>query len=259
MSPLREIGLFILTLLGLVVLSQWVSRRVQIVVLRLTGEETVAQMAYYLLFLPGIVLHELSHVVMAKLLGLRVGKVSLGPRRRDKYSIELGSVTISRGDPFQESLVGLAPLLTGTAVLTLICYSIFDVGAMGEALRAGGWDAALGDLNRFWRVPDSALWAYAVFVVSNSMMPSSSDRRPWLLAGLYLALALSAVILLVGIPAIPTTFSDQAAGLFQALTLAFLFTLMVDVLVATALWVMDLIVVRFSRGESVLKTKSARM
>ena len=65
---------------GVVVLSQWVSRRVQIVGLRLTGDETVAQMAYYLLCSPGIVLHELSHVVMAKLLGLKVGKVSLGPR-----------------------------------------------------------------------------------------------------------------------------------------------------------------------------------
>ncbi len=243
MSPLREIGLFTLTLGGLVVLSQWISRRIQIVVLRLTGEETVAQMAYYLLFLPGIVLHEFSHVVTAKLLGLRVGKVSLGPRRRDKYSIELGSVTISRGDPFQESLVGLAPLLAGTAVLTLICYLIFDVGAMGEALRTGGWSAALGDFSRFGRVPDSGLWAYVVFVVGNSMMPSSSDRRPWLLAGLYLGLALGVVILLVGIPIIPTTLSDQAAGLFQALTLAFLFTLMVDLLVAAALWVLDQIIV----------------
>jgi hypothetical protein len=204
-------------------------------------------MAYYLLFLPGIILHELSHVIMARLLGLRVGEVSLGPRRRDKYSIELGSVTISRGDPLQESLVGLAPLLSGTAVLMLICYSVFDVGAMGEALRAGGWSAAMGDLGRFWRVPDSGLWAYAVFVVSNSMMPSSSDRRPWLLAGLYLGLALGVLVLLVGVPAIPAALSDQAAGLFQALALAFLFTLMVDVLVAAALWVLDQIVVALQR------------
>ena len=248
MSLLREIGLFSLTLAGLVVLSRWISRQVQIVVLRLTREEQVAQMAYYLLFLPGIVLHELSHVLMAKLLGLRVGEVSLGPRRRDKYSIELGSVTISRGDPFQESLVGLAPFLSGTAVLMLICYRIFDVGAMGEALRAGGWSAALGDLGRFWRVPDSGLWAYAVFVVSNAMMPSPSDRRPWLLAALYLALALGALVLLVGTPIIPTSLSNQAAGLFQALTLAFLFTLMVDVLVAAGLWVLDQIVVALQRA-----------
>jgi len=46
MSLLREIGLFSLTLAGLVVLSRWISRQVQIVVLRLTREEQVAQMAY---------------------------------------------------------------------------------------------------------------------------------------------------------------------------------------------------------------------
>jgi len=248
MAPLREIGLFALTLAGLVLLSRWVSRRVQIVVLRMTGEETVAQMAYYLLFLPGIVLHELSHAAMAKLLGMRVGEISLGPRRRDKYSIELGSVTISRGDPFQESLVGLAPFLSGTAVLMLICYFIFDVGAMGEALRLGGWSAAIQDFGRFWRVPDSGLWAYAVFVVSNSMMPSPSDRRPWLLAGIYLGLALGVLFLLVGMPIIPTSLSNQAAGLFQALTLAFLFTLVVDVLVAGALWAIDQLVVALQRA-----------
>jgi hypothetical protein len=59
MSLLREIGLFSLTLAGLVVLSRWISRQVQIVVLRLTRDEQVAQMAY-LLFLPGIVLHGLG-------------------------------------------------------------------------------------------------------------------------------------------------------------------------------------------------------
>jgi hypothetical protein len=80
------------------------------------------------------------------------------------------------------------------------------------------------------------------------MMPSPSDRRPWLLAALYLALALGALVLLVGAPIIPTSLSNQAAGLFQALTLAFLFTLMVDVLVAAGLWVLDQIVVALQRS-----------
>jgi len=247
MSPLRELLLFVLTLAGLAVLSRWISRQVQVLVLRLTGDERVAHMAYYLLFLPGIVLHELSHVVMARLLGLQVGDFSLGPRRTTRTSIELGSVTISRGDAFRESLVGLAPFLAGTAVLVLICYWIFDVGALGQALQTGGWDAALGVPGTFWRAPDFAIWAYLIFVVSNAMMPSPSDRRPWLMAGIYLAIAVGVLYLLVGIPYVPPAVSYQAAGMFQALTLAFLFTLIVDVFVAAAIFAADQAIIVLQR------------
>jgi hypothetical protein len=247
MSPLRELLLFALALLALVVLSGRVSRQVQILALRVTGSEQAAYMAYYLLFLPGIVLHELSHVVMASLLGLRVGSVSLGPRRRNKTSIELGSVTISRSDAVRESLVGLAPFLAGTAALTLICYYVFDIGAMAEALRQDGWSAALRNMAGFWRVPDFGVWAYFIFVVSNAMMPSPSDRRPWLLAGLYLALALGLFFLVVGMPVLPDGLRYSAAALFQALTLAFLFTLIVDLAVAVLFWAADLAVAALHR------------
>jgi hypothetical protein len=254
MSPLRELLLFTMTLAGLVVLSRWISRQVQVLVLRLTGDENVSHMAYYLLFLPGIALHELSHAAMARLLGLRVGDFSLGPRRATRTSIELGSVTISRSDAFRESLVGLAPFLAGTAVLVLICYRVFDVGAMGLALRTGGWDAALGGVGAFRRAPDFGVWAYLIFVVSNAMMPSPSDRRPWLTAGIYLALALGVLYLLVGIPSMPSLARDlrpalsyEAVGLFQALTLAFSFTLIVDLFVAAAIFVADQVVIALQR------------
>jgi hypothetical protein len=205
-------------------------------------------MAYYLLFLPGIFLHEISHVIMARLVGLRVGEFSLGPRRKTQTSIELGSVTVSRGNTFQESLVGLAPLLAGTAVLALVCFRVFNVEAMALALQLGGWGAVLRGMSGFWRVPDFGVWAYVIFVVSNAMMPSPSDRRPWLLAGLYLGLAAGLLYLFVGFPAMPSVLSYRIAALFQALTLAFVFTLLVDLLVAAAIWVADQFIMALQRA-----------
>jgi hypothetical protein len=91
-------------------------------------------------------------------------------------------------------------------------------------------------------VPDFWLWAYLIFTVSNAMMPSPSDRQPWLLAGLYLAIALGGVYLLVGLPAMPAAVTEWAAGVLQVLTLSFLFTLGLDLLVAAAMWIAEAVI-----------------
>jgi hypothetical protein len=240
MSLLAQTLAFSATLAGLVVVSRWITRQVQVLGLRLTNDERAAQMTYYLIMLPGIFLHELSHYFMARAVGLRVGEFSLGPRVRDSYSIELGSVTVSRADVFRESLVGLAPFLSGTVVLVLVGTRVFDVGALG---RAGSAGALLRALPGIWHVADFWLWAYVVFVVSNAMMPSAADRQPWLLAGIYLAVALGGVYLLVGLPAVSAAVGAWATGVLQVLTLAFVFTLVLDGAVAAAMWIAEAVIV----------------
>ncbi len=239
---------FAVILVVLAALSRWISRRVQVLGLRLTGDEQIAIMGYYLLMLPGIFLHELSHFAMARLLGLRVGKFSMGPRRRGKF-IELGSVTIGSGGVLRDSLVGLAPFITGTLALVLVGFGVFDVAALGQAWRAGGWGAALRALNGIWRVPDFWLWVYAIFVISNAMMPSPADRRPWLVAGIYLALTLGLAYLLIGLPALPSSFTAQVAGVLQTLTMGFAFTLALDVAAALILWLAEVLVIAGSRRQ----------
>ena len=80
MSLLPQLIYFALTLATLIWLGRWITRQVQVIGFRLTGSERLALLLYYLLLLPGIILHELSHAVVAVLLGLRVSQFSLGPR-----------------------------------------------------------------------------------------------------------------------------------------------------------------------------------
>jgi hypothetical protein len=250
MSLLAQTLAFTATLAALVVLSRWITRQVQLLGLHLTGDERAAQMTYYLIMLPGILLHELSHVIMARLVGLKVGEFSLGPRPRNQTSIELGSVTVSRADVFRESLVGLAPFLTGTTVLVLVGYRVFDVGSLGQAGSAAGAGGLVRALPGLWQVPDFWLWAYVIFVVSNAMMPSPSDRQPWLLAGIYLAVALGGVYLLAGLPAMPEALTRWAAGVLQVLTLSFLLTLVLDLAVAAAMWIAEALILALQSRRS---------
>ncbi len=241
MLLLPPIAGFAITVVLLSALSRWISQHVQIVGYRLSGDERVAVIIYYLLMLPGILLHELSHAVMASLLGLEVGKFSLGPRTQGRY-VQLGSVTVTSGGVLRDSLVGLAPFISGTTVLLLIGYQVFNVGNLGQAWITGGWTGVLEAISEVWRVPDFWVWAYLIFVISNSMTPSPTDRQPWLLAGLYIGLALIAAYLLGLVSLAVDAVAREGAGALSALTLAFAFTLGLDLVAAAVLLVIEFLI-----------------
>lgn len=242
MTLLSQFLAFALTLALMLVLSRWINRQVQIIGLRVTNSSVVAVMLYYLLMFPGIVLHELSHYLTALLLGLRVSKFMLGPRRR-RNAIELGSVTVHSGGPVRDSLVGLAPFVVGTAVLLLVTYQVFDVTALGGAWSQAGWSGLRNAAASLWQVTDVWLWGYVIFVVSNAMTPSPADRQPWLVAGIYLALALTIAWLLGALPMLDRAVRDTVMGLLQALTLGFIFSIAVNMAVAVVLWLVETVMI----------------
>lgn len=65
--------------------------------------------------LPGTVLHELSHLVVAGITGGKPTGFSIIPRRAGSRRWVLGSVTISRPGPISALPSGLAPLLLNVA------------------------------------------------------------------------------------------------------------------------------------------------
>lgn len=241
MSLLTQLLSFAATLIVLMALSRWINRQVQVIGLRVTDSSVVAVMLYYLLMFPGILLHELSHYLAALLLGLRVSRFAMGPRRRHN-AIELGSVTVHSGGAVRDSLVGMAPFVAGTAVLVLVTYQVFEVAELGQAWDQTRWSGLRVAMTDLWRVPDVWVWAYVVFVVSNAMTPSPSDRQPWLVAGVYLAVALAAAWLLGGLPVLDRAVRDSVTGLLQVITLGFIFSIAVNLAVAATLWLVETVV-----------------
>ena len=173
--------------------KRWLSRHLQGVGLLLFGSHEGATALHYVVLLPGVILHELSHWLAAKLVGVRTAGISLMPEIRRGGTIRLGAVKVGRSDPLRESWIGIAPFVSGTAAILLLADWRFGV-ELQPALSLG---AVLATMASSLRAPDALLWLYLLFSISNAMLPSESDRQPWLAALLFLGLA-AAVIYLAG-------------------------------------------------------------
>jgi hypothetical protein len=234
--------LFALTiaLISLYLLSHEVSIRLQQLVLFLTGSEETMTLVLFLVFLPGIFVHESAHWLMARALGLKTAKFRVWPKRQGK-SIGMGSVSVQPGGVWRDSLVGVAPLLAGTLLSTFIAHRIFGANGLTDAWVQGDWRSALHVLGMATQQPDSALWAYLLFAIANAMMPSSSDREPFKMVLLYVAIA-AVLYLFLGLPASPLAAAlDWSTPYLLQLTSALLFTILLDLAIVLILFVLVVI------------------
>lgn len=185
-----EKGLYFLFLLGLsLTLLVWLIRQIQLKLYRFllmcTGSRPVAMLVLFLLFLPGIALHEGTHWITAWLLRMKPHSLTLWPTLQGQ-KIAMGSVQMREAGIWRETLVGLAPLFVGSLLIALIGGQVFQVQDLILYILRIQPRPALDMLRSTLNTPDSALWLYLVFAIGNSMLPSSSDRRSLSLVLYYL-------------------------------------------------------------------------
>jgi hypothetical protein len=184
---------------------------------------------FWVLFLPGTLLHEISHWLTAVLLRVKIGKFSLWPKMKRGGELQMGAVQVDVADPFRHSLIGLAPLIFGSVAVLIIGQGWLDLGQIGLAI-------AGGDLENIWQaiaktlaVSDVWLWLYLVFAISNAMLPSASDREAWQAVLIYLGLALLFTIGLGLIPNITLELQEWGLTILAYLLSAFTITVAVDI------------------------------
>lgn len=154
----------------------------------------------FFLLLPGIFLHEFSHILSAELLQVRTGALSLRPSLKDGH-LTLGSAQIAQTDPFRLTLIGLAPFIVGMAVLWLLI-----------KFNPGGW----------WQI----LFWYLEFTVANTLFSSPSDLQ-------YAGVPIVLVLILLGIfklanLSLPPAFFPYLTNLFSSLATVFSYTLIIN-------------------------------
>src|SRR6266540_3946697 len=105
---------FIVILMPLVILQRLLHREIQAVLLIVTRNPQLTIGLFSFLFFPGVLLHELSHFVMAKILRVRTGNFSLVPTPLPNGRLQMGYLETEPTDIIRDSLVGLAPLIAGS-------------------------------------------------------------------------------------------------------------------------------------------------
>lgn len=117
-----------------------------------------------LLFFPGTVLHELSHLFTAEILRVKTHGMEFKP----EYSngrLKMGSVMVSQSDPMRKFLIGIAPFVVGVGVLISLMFMYTRYYTFQSAFQSiQGFGIFIGVL-------------FIVFIITNTMFSSKKDME----------------------------------------------------------------------------------
>jgi len=161
--------LFTVSLILLYLTSQTITNQIYHLFYRLTRSQTTSLNLIFFLLLPGIFLHEFSHILMAEILRVRTGHLELKPQLKNNQ-LKLGSAQIAQTDPFRLTLIGLAPFISGIIILWLLLKFGLDIDIHS---------ISLSSLAQSLYLPFYILLPtfYCLFAITNTMFSSPSDLQ----------------------------------------------------------------------------------
>jgi len=231
---------FLVSLALLVLANRWFDLHLWNAAFLVSGDDRVADFIHFTVLLPGVMLHELSHWLVALLLGLKVSRLELWPKPSGS-GLRLGSVRVQQADPLRGSLVGVAPLLAGSLVLFLVGRQVFGLENFLREMGASNWSGAWLVLKSVLAAPDLWLWAYLIFAVANAMLPSRADRHAWLPLALYVVILAAIYWVVVGsLPSLPSGTWEGASIWLVRLAATFGLALVIDVVFGSVLFLLEL-------------------
>lgn len=202
----------------------------------LTGSSRLGLVVYSLLFLPGVIIHEISHFFVAAFLGVHTGTITIFPSDfSDEGEQSLGSVQVAKADVLRGSLIGLAPLFMGS--ISIIAITSWQFPQLIDSILSleGTLNQLLIEGRRILAEPLNVVWLYLIFAISNTMFVSHSDRRSWP-ALLVLLTLLTLIAAWAGVSSSILNFLRQPLlTALNILTAAFFVSLVVDVIALTPL------------------------
>ncbi len=239
----RLIGIIVLTIL-LARLSDWVSTHLQGIGYLVSRNHQIATFFMFLVLAPGIFVHEFSHWIIAKLLGVRTKGFRVWPKRTPRGKIQLGAVQVQGAGPVSLALIGVAPFLLG--MLALVLLGGWLLTAPPDMADWRHW-FALDQWKQEWAFFRRANWPwrfYAMWLIGSSMMPSAPDREP-LRPVLIVLVGMAVAAYVAGVaPAVPEWVYKGAMQFLDRLAAAFWLAILGNVLVATVLAVVEEFVAR---------------
>jgi len=229
-----------------ILVQRWLHREVQGIFLLLTRRPAVALGLFSLLFFPGVLLHEISHYLAAKLLRVRTGRFSVIPKALPDGRLRMGYVETAPSDAVRDALIGAAPLVAGSLLIAYLGAYRLGMSSLAVLALHGDWESFREGLSLLPNHPDFWLWFYLAFTISSTMLPSASDRRAWLpiVTGV---LVIVVVALLFGAgPWIATNLAPLVNRALRSLAMVFGISLVVHAVLLLPFWLMRLLLSRIT-------------
>jgi len=228
----------------------WINRHLFGIGLLTTKEKGVATFLYMVFMLPGVILREGSRFLVAGIVRLKPAYITPLPEVGEDGVVNVRIVHFVTFNPVYAALIGAAPFATGLLLIMFIgnymhipalltTLSTVSTTANGSAVFR---DALLAFISR----PDFPFFAYILFSVANTMLPTSHEFRAtwiiWVIFGLFLG-ALAIIGLFYAIWAI---FNGPVAQVVWLLTAVFTATCLVNLMAMLVIGVIEGIIGRLT-------------
>jgi hypothetical protein len=244
---LSSLGWLIILLVLLTLSQRRLHFEIQAIFYGITRRADISLVLFSLLFIPGVILHETSHFLAARLMGVRTGRISVIPQALPNGRLQMGFVETASTDIVRDAVIGSAPLFVGCAFVLYVAFIPLGLASVWAEFIGGDLTVFSSAFLTMYQQPDFWLWFYLVFVVSSTMMPSASDRRAWLPLGLF-ALVIIIIALLTGpggyLADIWVSVSPQINLGIYALVLIFGVSVAFHILLLVPAWLLRLVLWR---------------
>lgn len=203
------LSLFLVELLLLYIVSRILNKQIFKVFDSLLHNRKRTMYMFAILFLPGTLIHELSHFLMATILLVPTGEISILPKL-EQNKINMGHVEIGKTDLFRRFLIGVAPFLVGITVIFSTIYFLQDYLHDPIAL---------------------LIIIFVMFEVGNTMFSSKRDwEGAWKVLIVFAAIIATFYILNISLH--EYLFTEQVIAVIQTATVFILVPVAIDLVLA---------------------------
>jgi hypothetical protein len=185
----------IVILTPLIAAERWIHQHLYGVGYLLTKDEEAATTIYYLIFFPGVFIHEFVQYMLAGILNIKIKEIHPRPQRQENGTLRYDFVTIDKTTRVKAMIMGGVPFLIGAGLVWYISTELLNLTEIPVALASGRLTEVGSAISTAVNTPDFWLWFFLLFSLSNGIIPTKEDRAGWgLIAG---ALGIFSVLLII--------------------------------------------------------------
>ncbi len=236
-----------LSLIVLVFLQRWMSGTIQRAAFLLTRHREISILVHQLVFLPGVLVHEVAHWLTARLIGVETFGFSIWPESMKDGSLRMGYVQTEKVGFIRESIIGVAPLVYGVIIIQAIAYTRLAAGTLGPVLGSGDIVGFLQAFRSEVLTNDLYLWLYLLFSIANTMMPSAADRRAWPVLAVVMTLLLFGLSFIGVGPWLVENIGIYVDAGIRVIAASFTITIVLDLLLMLPLFLIEQVLWVFYR------------